>query len=108
VNPTPAVDAPRCRFRVSRAVAKTRYGRFVTVPPGLFEAILELCPRDDRVSVRVTPARRTPRRERIRPGPVARSQLPDNAYLETRKISKPSRVELIGVFARDHGFSSCG
>jgi integrase len=46
------VDEPRSRFRVSRAVAKTRYGRFVPVPPVLFEAVLELCPRDDRVPER--------------------------------------------------------
>ena len=42
------IDEPRGRWRVSRAVAKTRYGRWVTVPPILFEAVLELCPRDDR------------------------------------------------------------
>ena len=46
------VDEPRSRFRVSRAVAKTRHGRFVTVPPVLFAAVLELCPRDDRVPER--------------------------------------------------------
>ncbi len=46
------VDEPRSRFRVSRAVAKTRYGRFVAVPPELFQAVLELCPRDDRVPER--------------------------------------------------------
>ena len=46
------VDEPRSRFRVSRSVAKTRYGRFVTVPPMLFAAMLELCPRDDRVPER--------------------------------------------------------
>ncbi len=42
------VDEPRVRWRVSRAVAKTRYGRWMSVPPILFEAVLELCPRDDR------------------------------------------------------------
>jgi integrase len=42
------VDEPRSRFRVSRAVAKTRYGRFVSVPAELFSAVLDLCPRDDR------------------------------------------------------------
>jgi integrase len=42
------VDEPRGRWRVSRAVAKTRYGRWVAVPTVLFEAVLELCPRDDR------------------------------------------------------------
>ena len=48
-NPVRNGPPRRCsRFRVSRAVAKTRYGRFVSVPPVLFEAVLELCPRDDR------------------------------------------------------------
>ncbi len=42
------VDEQRGRWRVSRTVAKTRYGRWITVPPVLFEAVLELCPRDDR------------------------------------------------------------
>jgi integrase len=46
------VDEPRSRFRVSRAVAKTRYARFVSVPPTLFAAVLVLCPRDDRVPER--------------------------------------------------------
>jgi integrase len=42
------VDEPRGRWRVSRTVAKTGYGRWITVPPVLFAAVLELCPRDDR------------------------------------------------------------
>lgn len=42
------VDEQRGRWRVSRAVAKTGYGRWVSVSPVLFEAVLELCPRDDR------------------------------------------------------------
>lgn len=42
------IDEPRGRWRVSRAVAKTRYGRWVTVPTVLFGAVLDLCPRDDR------------------------------------------------------------
>lgn len=42
------VDELRGRWRVSRTVAKTRYGRWVSVPPVLFEAVLVLCPRDDR------------------------------------------------------------
>lgn len=42
------VDEPRGRWRVSRSVAKTGYGRWVSVPPVLFAAVLELCPRDDR------------------------------------------------------------
>jgi integrase len=46
------VDEQRGRWRVSRTVAKTRYGRWVSVLPVLFEAVLELCPRDDRHSER--------------------------------------------------------
>jgi integrase len=42
------IDEPRGRWRVSRAVAKTRYGRWVSAPDVLFDAVLELCPRDDR------------------------------------------------------------
>ena len=42
------VDEPRGRWRVSRAVAKTGRARWVNVPPLLFTAVLELCPRDDR------------------------------------------------------------
>jgi integrase len=42
------VDEPRGRWRVSRTVAKTGYGRWVGVPPVLFAAVLDLCPRDDR------------------------------------------------------------
>jgi integrase len=42
------VDEQRERWRVSRTVAKTGYGRWVTVPPVLFYAVLQLCPRDDR------------------------------------------------------------
>jgi integrase len=42
------VDEQRGRWRVSRTVAKTGYGRWVNVPPVLFAAVLELCPRDDR------------------------------------------------------------
>jgi integrase len=42
------VDEQRGRWRVSRTVAKTRYGRWVSVPPVLFEAVAGLCPRDDR------------------------------------------------------------
>jgi integrase len=42
------VDEPRGRWRVSRTVAKTGYGRWIAVPPALFAAVLELCPRDDR------------------------------------------------------------
>jgi integrase len=42
------VDESRGRWRVSRAVAKTGYGRWVSIPPVLFAAVIELCPRDDR------------------------------------------------------------
>jgi integrase len=42
------VDEPRGRWRISRTVAKTGYGRWVNVAPELFAAVLELCPRDDR------------------------------------------------------------
>jgi integrase len=42
------VDEQRSRWRVSRTVAKTGYGRWVSVLPDLFAAVLELCPRDDR------------------------------------------------------------
>lgn len=42
------VDEAHGRWRVTAAVAKTRKPRWVTVPDVLFEAALELCPRDDR------------------------------------------------------------
>jgi integrase len=47
------IDEPRGRWRVSRAIAKTSQARWVLVPPTVFAAALELCPRDDR-----TPERR--------------------------------------------------
>jgi integrase len=43
------VDEPRGRWRVSQTVAKTGRGRWVNVPPILFEVVCELVPRDDRV-----------------------------------------------------------
>jgi integrase len=46
------VDEPRARWRVSRAVSKTRTGRWINVPPVLFDAVAALCPRDDRTSTR--------------------------------------------------------
>jgi integrase len=46
------VDEQRGRWRVSRTVAKTRYGRWISVPQVLFKAVLDLCPRDDRHSDR--------------------------------------------------------
>lgn len=42
------VDEQRGRWRVSAAVSKTSRARWVPVPPALFEAVLALCPRDDR------------------------------------------------------------
>jgi len=42
------VDEFRGRWRVSRTVAKTGRARWVNVPPLLFAAVLDLCPRDDR------------------------------------------------------------
>jgi integrase len=42
------VDEQRGRWRVSQAVAKTRRGRWISVSPVLFSAVLDLCPRDDR------------------------------------------------------------
>jgi integrase len=47
------IDEPRGRWRVSAAVSKTSRARWVSIPPVLFAAVLELCPRDDR-----TPERR--------------------------------------------------
>jgi integrase len=46
------VDEPRGRWRVSQAVAKTGRARWVPVPPDLYAAVLDLCPRDDRVPER--------------------------------------------------------
>ena len=43
------IDEPRGRWRVSQAVAKTGRARWVPVPEPLFQAVLELLPRDDRV-----------------------------------------------------------
>lgn len=47
------VDEARSRWRVSQAVAKTGQARWVAVPEPLFDAVLELVPRNDR-----TPERR--------------------------------------------------
>jgi hypothetical protein len=46
------VDESRGRWRVSAAVSKTSRARWVPVPPPLFAAVLELCPRDDRAPER--------------------------------------------------------
>lgn len=43
------IDEPRGRWRVSQAVAKTGRARWVAVPEPLFQAVLDLLPRDDRV-----------------------------------------------------------
>jgi integrase len=42
------VDEPRGRWRVSQAIAKTGRARWIMVPPELFTAVVDLCPRDDR------------------------------------------------------------
>jgi integrase len=42
------VDEPARRWRVSRAVAKTRRARWVPVPELVFEAVTALVPREDR------------------------------------------------------------
>jgi integrase len=47
------VDELRGRWRVTAAVSKTSRARWVTVPPVVFAAVLDLCARDDR-----TPERR--------------------------------------------------
>jgi integrase len=40
------VDEPRSRWRISQAVSKNRAGRWVNVPPAIFEAVTALVPRD--------------------------------------------------------------
>ena len=47
------VDEQRGRWRVSQAVSKSGRGRWIHVPPTVFEAVVELVPREDR-----TPDRR--------------------------------------------------
>ena len=42
------VDEPGGRWRVSRANAKTKNARWIPVPDGIFEAVVELVPREDR------------------------------------------------------------
>jgi integrase len=46
------VDEQRCRWRVSKAVAKTGQGRWVQVPPVVFDAVLALVAREDRTPER--------------------------------------------------------
>jgi integrase len=43
------VDERRGRWRVRSSVSKTRAARWVSPPAVLFAAVIELCPRDDRV-----------------------------------------------------------
>ncbi len=42
------VDEPAHRWRVSQAIAKTRKARWVPVPADVFEAVVDLAPREDR------------------------------------------------------------
>jgi integrase len=46
------IDEPRGRWRVSQTVSKTGRGRWVPVPPVLFEAVTRLVARDDRIPER--------------------------------------------------------
>jgi integrase len=46
------IDEPRGRWRVSQTVSKTGLGRWVPVPPVLFEAVTRLVARDDRIPER--------------------------------------------------------
>lgn len=46
------VDEHEGRWRVSAAVAKTSKARWVTLPDVLFDAVADLCPRDDRTAER--------------------------------------------------------
>jgi len=46
------VDEHRGRWRVSKAVAKTGHGRWVQVPPPVFDAVLGLVAREDRTADR--------------------------------------------------------
>jgi integrase len=46
------VDEPANRWRVTAAASKTGRARWVRVPELVFAAVLELCPRDDRVGKR--------------------------------------------------------
>ena len=43
------VDERRGRWRIRTAASKTRAARWVNPPADLFAAVVELCPRDDRV-----------------------------------------------------------
>ncbi len=46
------MDEPKGRWRVSAAVSKTGKARWVKITPAVFHAVLDLCPRDDRVPER--------------------------------------------------------
>ena len=46
------IDEHRGRWRVSKAVAKTGHGRWVQVPPAVFDAVLGLVAREDRTAER--------------------------------------------------------
>lgn len=46
------VDEQKRRWRVSAAVSKTGRARWVKVTPAIFQAVTDLCPRDDRVPER--------------------------------------------------------
>lgn len=46
------VDEADERWRVTAAAAKTRRARWVQVPELVFQSVLQLCPRDDRVAER--------------------------------------------------------
>jgi integrase len=43
------VDEQRGRWRIRTSASKTRAARWVSPPADLFDAVVELCPRDDRV-----------------------------------------------------------
>jgi integrase len=42
------IDEPRGRWRIRKSVSKTSRARWVTPSPAIFEAIIDLCPREDR------------------------------------------------------------
>jgi integrase len=46
------MDEPKGRWRVSANVSKTGKARWVKITPAVFRAVLDLCPRDDRVPER--------------------------------------------------------
>src|SRR6266536_2746654 len=50
--PLLVLDAPRQRWRISRAASKTGRARWVSVPPLIFDAVCALVPRDDRIPER--------------------------------------------------------